>query len=220
MCEFSTKDLNRARWLAEVNWSDWRRDFEHSGKPDEIPILNDQARFHRFCQEYSVLRYKTLERKKEVWVFLCKKNRILNAVTDTSGLRIDHLAKEISKEFSSPDDEDKFEEPRSLLSKLASFIRPAEFIAYDRYARRGAHYVANRSAYPVAPAGGPLRYPLKNFPYNNYSDYRRDVRKIQKGSAGNQIRNFIGNDPRGEAFTLRVIDCCLMMVGNRWVHAD
>jgi hypothetical protein len=58
-------------------------------------------------------------------------------ITTDDGSGIDNLAAELSLHF-------KIGFQRSFLSKLAAFYRPAHFVAWDQYARRGVSILLKR----------------------------------------------------------------------------
>lgn len=207
---FDDADLTKAKEIADKNWTEWQEDFEYNGAYERLPVLQEPYRFCRFCRDYSLMRYADSNVVEKVRTLLFGRELFRSVVEDETGANLDALADDLPKRIPEVDAE------RSMLSKLAAFARPDKFIAYDRFARRGAHYFVNRSRYPQVALGALLRSPRKSAPYRTYVDYLRDVNTVSGSEAGDQVRNSVGADSRGNGFVLRVLDCCLMMVGNRW----
>ena len=202
--------LAKAGRIADDNWKVWQKDFEFDGDHARIPTLSDRYRFCCFCRDYSLIRHSSSSVVESVRRALCDSDEFRQVVQDTNGGALDKLAEQLPRRVPG------IETERSLLSKLAAFARPDEFIAWDTFAQRGVHYLARRAEYPPAPPGVPLRSPKKSAPYRTYADYLSDVRTLLDGASGNEIRDFVGDQgTRTKGFVLRVLDCCLMIVGGR-----
>ena len=204
-----------AQKIAKENWNLWWEDFEFVGDHADIPTLADPYRFCCFCRDYSLMRHNDSRVVETVRCALFRSDEFRNVVRDDKGGALDNLAKLLPKRIP------QIKTERSLLSKLSAFARPEEFVAWDRFARCGAHYLAQRHDYPRGQQGDLLRSPRKSPPYRTYADYLRDVHILRDGKAGDEIRHFVGDlGASTNGFVLRVLDCCLMIVGNRWTEKD
>lgn len=204
--------LMRAAKIAEDNWRVWIEDFMHAGDPAEIPTLADPFRFCRFCRDYSLVRNANSNTVEELRRQLFQSQEFANALSDASGKALEKLAQALPLKISAIDIE------RSLLSKLAAFARPEVFVAWDRFSRIGTHYLCNYNAYPHPVDEIPLRSPRKSAPYLFYDEYLTQVHTLMAGELGAQIEQFVENNfalPCSK-FVPRILDCCLMIVGNRW----
>ena len=94
----------------------------------------------------------------------------------------------------------------SVLSKVAAFIRPDRFVAWDGYAKKGVNIVLGRTA---------------SAPFDSYADYLGAFDTAWNGHPGQQIRGYmrrvnphsaLEREPR---FLRRVLDVCLMKCGGR-----
>ena len=84
-------------------------------------------------------------------------------------------------------------------------VNLAQFIAWDRFAKKGVNIALGRSA---------------TFTFNSYSDYLADVDLLWNGKLGRQIREFVQSHASNQAenlpgFVRRVLDVYLMMLGGR-----
>lgn len=93
-----------------------------------------------------------------------------------------------------------------MLSKVAAFVRPDRFVAWDRYAKKGVNIVLGHRA---------------SSPFRAYADYLAAFDEAWKGQAGTQIRDYltrvgatdaVESEPR---FLRRVLDVYLMECGGR-----
>jgi hypothetical protein len=93
-----------------------------------------------------------------------------------------------------------------VLSKVAAFVRPDRFVAWDRYAKKGVNIVLGHRA---------------SSPFRAYADYLAAFDEAWKGQAGTQIRDYltrvgatdaVESEPR---FLRRVLDVYLMECGGR-----
>jgi len=188
--------------VARKNWSDWRDVFEHVGSPKTNPLLGKPDRFKRFCVEYSVQR--TIRRGTHD-DFRCElaKSKFSAAVRDPTGHRLDALEVELRKRFGTQRGKNSI---RSVLSKVAAFIRPQRFVAWDTYGKRGANIALGRKA---------------SHRFNNYAEYLAAFDLVWKGPRGQQIRDYIATSGAQSAaeseprFQRRVLDMYLMKLGGR-----
>jgi len=188
--------------IARKNWNDWQDVFEHGFPIHTSPLLVDQKRFASFCKGYSVSR--TIRRGTQNELRLALGGRdFLEALRDDTGREFDKLEKDLRVRFGTGNSRRII----SVLSKVAAFVRPERFVAWDRYAKRGANIVQRRGV---------------SFQFNAYADYLADFDIIWSGPTGQQIRDYVaghGAQKRGletePRFLRRVLDVCLMICGGR-----
>jgi hypothetical protein len=95
---------------------------------------------------------------------------------------------------------------RSAMSKIASFLAPHAFVAWDEYARKGLNMVLGRSL---------------SYPFGNYAEYIGDMNRVLSSDIGERVRSACaGRYPTQYAserdrFHRRVLDVSLMRLGNR-----
>ena len=87
----------------------------------------------------------------------------------------------------------------SLLSKVAAFLAPYSFNAWDRYARRGVNLAYGRAG---------------KQPFADYVSYLVDVNRLLDGEAGTLARRACPH--WSVAKVRRVLDVSLMRLGGRW----
>lgn len=210
MAFLDESDLRNALRISNANWDLWRDDFEFNGDNSRLPVLTQPYRFCCFCRDYSLLRHQSSQVVERVRSELVYSPKFKLMLQDRTGKKLDDLAEELASRVGG------IKKERSLLSKLAAFAQPATFIAWDRFARRGAKYIASQITSPSPPRGR-MRAPKGKYtPYRTYESYLADVSAILDSDVGEEIGRTTGADPRGRAYTLRVLDCYLMTVGNRW----
>lgn len=186
--------------IASRNWWCWRDAFEHVGPPHENPILTDDWRFRAFLREYGVARTIRSGQSDELRKKLANKRFPYAQLLRPSGSGVDHHQKLLSglacKDQSSL---------VSLVSKIAAFLEPETFSAWDQFARKGAR----------------LSTEPKPAPFQNYAAYLVAVNDLLAGQVGAQVQAAIAQR-RGalpttkiEAFQRRVLDVYLMRVGGR-----
>ncbi len=115
----SEQELKFAFWTAAANWVLWRADFEFDGAPENLPVLAYEDRFAVFTHEYGLLRYKRMEKRDTLRLRLHGSDDFRSAVEEQDGSGVDKLAHQLAEEYPG------FAIERSLVSKLASFARPA-----------------------------------------------------------------------------------------------
>lgn len=195
----SEQELRFAFWKAGANWLDWLEDFEFKGNLSELPVLARRDRYVRFIREYNLLRYCTGERRESLRLRLHGSDDLPGAMEASDGSGVDELAEKLRLEIPG------FGTQRSLISKVAAFARPATFIAWDGFARRGLAVMTS------GPADGN---------YRNYSEYLHAANGVVVGEMGTNIRTFLANNKAPtqalDAFVRRMLDVCLMVRGGRW----
>jgi hypothetical protein len=194
--------ISKSIETAQKNWSDWRDVFEH-GMSDN-PLLADPARFAAFLTEYSVrrtIRAGTHEQFRQA--LAAKSGQFLEAVQDDTGQTLDKLEESLRHKFGTHGGRNRI---ISVLSKVAAFIRPERFVAWDSYAKRGVNIVMGRTA---------------SAHFDTYADYLTMFDKAWEGQPGQEIRTFVRDNIAGALetqprFLRRVLDVYLMRRGGRW----
>lgn len=184
-----------------VTWDNWRDVFEHTGPLSTNPILADDLRFRSFCANWRVARTIRRGHHDELRRFLADSPRFAAAVEDDTGRKLDQLEANLRLRFGTYDGTRPM---ISVFSKVASFLKPAVFVAWDQHAKRGLNRALGRSA---------------SAHFDSYSQYLADFNTVWDGSLGNEIREAteraigepLGREPR---FQRRVLDLYLMTMGG------
>ncbi len=201
--DFNTVPISESFSLARKTWDDWSGVFEHSGPISDNPLLADPSLFARFLKLYSVSRTIRSGAHDRFRRKLIESQQFLDAIHDDTGHSIDDLEGNLRTDFGTHDGKNRIV---SVLSKVATFIRPERFTAWDAYAKRGVNVVLERSAYSQI---------------NTYADYLAMFDKAWDGHPGQKIRDYAANgvaqcaletQPR---FLRRVLDVYLMKRGGR-----
>jgi hypothetical protein len=187
--------------IARRNWSDWRDVFEHGTPVRANPLLANQIRFAFFCKDYSVGRTIRKGSQNDFRVELCSPP-FSEAIRDDSGRALDRLETSLRTRFGTHDGRNRI---ISVLSKVAAFLRPERFAAWDRYAKRGVNIARGRSP---------------SCQFNTYADYLAEFDNVWNGATGQEIRGYaiskgaqgVEAEPR---FLRRVLDVHLMRCGGR-----
>ncbi|HEV2233817.1 MAG TPA: hypothetical protein VGV68_10485 [Terriglobia bacterium] len=196
--------LKKCMNVARKNWNEWRDVFEHRGYLASNPLLADKDRFVRFLSEYSVGRTIWKGKREKLRMALTDHSTLRKAIQDDTGHALDNLERDLRPRFGSKKGKGRLV---SALSKVAAFIKPERFVAWDRFARKGFNIELGRSDLS---------------PFNNYSDYLAAFDSIWDSEVGRQIRNYVEkNDTHDQrehepAFLRRVLDVYLMKRGGRW----
>jgi len=187
--------------VARKNWSEWRVVFEHQGTIATNPLIAGEYTFASFCKEYSVSR--TIRRGTQNEFRLALIDSLSEVVNDDSGRALDRLEGELRPRFGTRGGTRGMV---SVLSKVAAFVRPERFVAWDSFAKRGLNFVHGRRA---------------NFRFHSYAEYLTAFDQVWSGQAGQQIRDYVTANPgqssteREPRFLRRVLDVCLMRHGGR-----
>jgi hypothetical protein len=190
-----------ARWNT---WHDWRDAFEHTGSIGTNPIFADAGRFNSFCVKWGVSRTIRKGTRDKLRCLLVCDLEFEKAMGDDSGLQLANLEKDLRSRFGTFDKQGVPKGILSVLSKLAAFVRPERFVAWDQYARRGLNMVL----------GNPLS---KRF--NRYDEYLADFESVWEGPHGKRIREMTRQAPRQPVeteprFQRRVLDLYLLAKGR------
>ena len=129
------------------------------------------------------------------------KERFLDALHDKTGAALDREEAELRLRFGVQKGRRRV---RSAVSKVAAFLAPHDFIAYDTFALKGLGKLIGVSA-------------VKNF---SYSEYLTTINKLFAGPLGLRIREVCTRYPTNYAsmkdrFHRRVLDTYLMRIGGR-----
>jgi hypothetical protein len=139
--------------VARKNWNKWRDVFEHDGPISTSPLLADQIRFSSFCKEYSVSRTIRQGTQNQFRIALVESRQFAEAIQVDDGKALDILEKDLRRDFGTHGGARHIV---SVLSKVAAFVRPERFVAWDIYAKQGVNIVLGKRA---------------SSHFNAYSDY-------------------------------------------------
>jgi hypothetical protein len=170
---FNASLIRHSVQVARRNWKNWRDVFEHGTFFATNPLLSDQQRFGSFCREYGVARTILHGTQNELRLELLESRKFSGAILDDSGHAIDELEESLRARFGTRDGTRAM---ISLLSKVAAFVRPERFVAWDKYAKKGLNIVLGMRA---------------SVPFQTYSDYLAAFEEVWKGSQGQLIRKFV-----------------------------
>jgi hypothetical protein len=194
--------------VARKNWNDWRDVFECGGAIDEHPLLTCPERFASFCGEYSVNRTLRAGKRDELRLKLNRSRQFGKVLEDDSGRSLDRLEEKLRPRFATKQGENRMV---SVLSKIAAFVKPERFVAWDRFAKKGLNKVLGCRA---------------SFPFRSYAEYLGAFDCAWYGLPGQKITEHVRARRVGEAvegeprFLRRVLDVYLMKCGDRWSQKD
>jgi len=187
-------------YYAASNWNDWRDAYE-SGKAAQNPLLSSDKRFSRFCREYGVDR--TIKEKKQDEFRRSLQKSIRNIVNDPTGKKLDKFEERSRRRFGTFKGKRKM---MSVISKVAAFVRPERFIAWDRYAKTGLNIALGKA---------------KSAPFKDYASYLKEINELWKKSGKELVRQFLKQSTfhppsrSNVTFLRRVFDVALMRLGKR-----
>jgi hypothetical protein len=198
--EITERDLE----IATKNWEQWQSVFEFQGPVANNPLLADSSTFAAFLDEYSVRRTIRRGTSDKLRITLSSPAFELQALlNDTSGKLLDAGEAGLRSQFGTLSGARGL---RSAMSKIAAFLAPHAFIAWDDYARKGLNMVLERSL-------------SKKF--DGYAEYITYMNRLLSGEFGERVRCACGNGypteyaSRHDRFHRRVLDVALMRVGGR-----
>ena len=126
-------DFRSSLESARTNWRYWRDVFEHSGHYSDNPLFAEPGkRFAAFCKEYSV--HRTIRAGTQNDFRLAMRENISSVINDDSGKGLDEIESQLRSKFGTHGGTRRM---LSVFSKVAAFIRPERFVAWDQYARKG-----------------------------------------------------------------------------------
>jgi hypothetical protein len=118
--------------IAKENWEKWKSVFENEGPAADNPLLADSSTFGAFLDEYSVRRTIRRGTSDELRITLGSPTFELQALlNDTSGKLLDAREAALRAQFGTLCGKRGL---RSAMSKIASFLAPHAFVAWDEYA--------------------------------------------------------------------------------------
>lgn len=188
--------------IAAQNWRNWKVVFEHGGTPDKNPLLLDASLFKRFLREYSVQRTIRAGCSDKLRQLLCSQDFPLNALlSDETGRILDRKETALKQQYGS-----KGQSLISAISKVAAFLAPHTFVAWDKYARRGVNLSLRRARSNI---------------FRSYAEYLEDINRLMRSEIGEQVSVICaGKYPTAYSselgrFHRRVLDVYLMRIGGR-----
>jgi hypothetical protein len=203
-CGLEHDVITRSIHEARKNWQDWRDVFEYKGPVGNNPLLADSKRFTHFLNEYSVNRTIRAGKHDRFRQTLAESEEFSKAIQDDTGRLLDEVERHLRIHFGTHDGTKRIV---SALSKVAAFVRPERFVAWDRYAKKGVRVVLGYS-----PSDG----------FDGYADYLAAFDKAWEGRAGQEIRDYVTRNssesiPESQPrFLRRILDVYLMIRGGRW----
>jgi hypothetical protein len=159
-------EIARSAKTARANWRGWRDVFEHSGPISTNPLLSRPDRFAAFCKEYSVHRTIKKGTRDEFRLQLKDSPQFEKAIHDRTGQKLVTLEKQLRKNFGTLEGKRGMV---SVLSKVAAFVRPERFVAWDKYGKRGVNRVLGRGV---------------SVSFATYSDYLKEINQIWENWSG------------------------------------
>jgi hypothetical protein len=189
--------------VARENWEDWRVVFEHGDSVSDNPLLVDPRRFAVFLKKYSVSRTIRRGTHDEFRQALIQSKQFVGAVQDNTGHALDLLEGDLRRSFGTHDGKNRI---TSALSKVAAFVRPELFVAWDNYAKKGVNVAVGRTV---------------SARFDTYADYLAAFNMAWDGQPGRKIRDYVAQNGAKSAvesqsrFQRRVLDVCLMKLGKR-----
>ena len=187
---------------AQNNWNRWRDVFEHVGPIPTNPLLASHDRFAAFCAEYSVARTIRSGTQDEFRRTLCDSTRFQGAIREGNARELDAIEADLRPRFGTHDGARRL---ISVLSKVAAFIKPERFVAWDRFAKSGANVFLGRA---------------KGTQFQTYAEYLAAFDLVWDGTPGKRIRDYaasIGGQSTVQThprFLRRVLDLYLMDSGG------
>jgi hypothetical protein len=196
-------DIRRSVKIARKNWDDWKCVFEHTGALQDNPLLANPDLFREFLRRYYVGRTIRKANHEAFRLKLSKSKYLVKVIADDSGKQLDHFETRLRAQYGTHQGRNRI---TSVLSKVAAFLRPECFVAWDRYAKKGLKVVRK--------AG-------QSSNFDTYSEYLKAFKETYEGPTGQAINTYINNmavkracenEPR---FQWRVLDAYLMICGGR-----
>ncbi len=138
---FDDNLIQKSTQVARDNWAKWHDVFEHAGPICDTPLLADRKRFASFCREYSVGRTIRHGTQNEFRLMLGNSPEFLGAIHDDTGHALDKLEVQLRPHFGTRNGTRRI---TSVLSKVAAFVRPERFAAWDKYAKKGLSALIGR----------------------------------------------------------------------------
>lgn len=196
------------RIARDHTWQHRKQEFEHDGPVSTNPIFRPD-RFNSFCADWGVGRTIRKGTHEEFRCLLRDSDEFRDALEDRSGNKLASLEKSLRPKFgaeriTAASGKKVISSLISALSKVATFVRPETFVAWDKWARRGLNAV--------------LGYRTGR-EFDTYADYLADFETVWTGDVGQRVReltNQAAMNPteREPRFQRRVLDLYLMTKGG------
>jgi hypothetical protein len=161
---------------AKKNWLCWQDVYEHTGSAADNPLLADAATFGKFLKAYSVgrtIRGGTSGELREL--LRSSQFPLQELLEDPTGATLDEQNTRLSTQFGTRDGQRGV---RSALSKIAAFLAPHAFNAWDSYARKGLKRTLRRSVQ-----------------VGTYERYCEELNRLLSGELGARIRDALRCEP-------------------------
>ena len=193
-------------YIAKVNWQKWIGVFEHQGAVEQNPLLTSSEIFKKFLGEYNVhrtIRAGTSDKFRRVLSSV--EIGLAGRLNDSPERCVDELENLLRRDFGTMNGERGM---KSVISKIAAFLAPEKFIAWDRFARKGVILFMQDRRLSHA--------------YSTYADYLADVNFLLNEEMQDAlIAACQGKYPtqyssENNRFQRRVLDVYLMRIGGRW----
>jgi hypothetical protein len=141
-----------------------------------------------------------------IWELLKPEFGLQAMLSDTSGQVLDARESELRKQFGIMGNRGQARGIPSAMSKIASFLAPHAFVAYDQFCQRGLNRVLERSP---------------SYKCGSYREYISDINRILSGNIGARVRSACADKypsayaAKRDRFHRRVLDVSLMRLGDR-----
>lgn len=182
----------------------WRDLFLYDGEIETHPVFKLKT-WNTFCVEWSVGRTIREKKRDDLRLHLAQSRDFEEALQDSSGKKLGQFATYLSTDYGARRNGSKPAVILSAISKVATFIKPKIFVAWDTYAAKGVNLTFERSATAKYKGG--------------YSQYLADFNQIWKGEHGRCIRTTLIDDniteEQDDRFGRRVLDLYLMNLAGR-----
>jgi hypothetical protein len=187
---------------AKENWLCWQNVYEHTGPAADNPLLVDAAKFGKFLKAYSVgrtVRGGTSGQLREL--LRSSQFPLQELLEDATGAILDEQDTQLRTQFGTREGQHGL---RSVLSKIAAFLAPHAFNAWDTDARKGLKRLQRRSVQ-----------------VRTYAEYCANLNQLLAGDLGERIQDACRNKyptryaEERDRFHRRVLDRYLMDLGGR-----
>lgn len=190
-------DICLAIHRSAINWIEWADCYDHKGPLQDLSVLTSPSRCKTFVVEYRLVRWIGGEQDRHVFCAAVRSSSMFQqAILECRPELIDGCAAAIRDKSGN--------RTLSALSKLATFLRPDQFMPYDRLAKIALRELGSKpkalECYSTYLGEIKQRVPLK---------LKRDIlREISSFGLRSEFENRRG-------FRLRVIDQILVQLGRK-----
>lgn len=193
---FGQREVEFATTSAMSNWLAWQSTWEFRGRnKGDIPVLACEELWDQFRKEYSVartVRTKFTPKVREYFRSSAFIDRVMKGDVTVVDARIGFLAQAGE------------DHPRSMISKIVTFMSPVHFLAYDESAKAGAARM------------------MQGKKPKSYVDYMKTIESAWQHADIQSVRRIAQRQKRLVeptrllSFERRVFDVCLMIAGGRY----